>query len=131
MMQSKYAIAVALLSLTSCNAFLSPSLSTSSTRLFANNDIASSGNNDSIRQDNEDLFTAAVTNGYYVPPKGVQFAGIRRTNRNTGMSSTQLSMADRNALIPDGGLSPCVIKVVGVGGGGCNAVSLHLLSRCG
>eukprot|EP00956_Cyclotella_meneghiniana_P022118 scaffold41221_cov71-Cyclotella_meneghiniana.AAC.3 len=129
MMQSKYAIAVALLSLTSCNAFLSPSLSTSSTRLFANNDIASSGNNDSIRQDNEDLFTAAVANGYYVPPKGVQFAGIRRTNRNTGMSSTQLSMADRNALIPDGGLSPCVIKVVGVGGGGCNAVDRMLDTR--
>lgn len=121
-MQSKYAIAVALLAITSCNAFLSPSLGPSSTRLFAYDDI-SSGNNAIIKQDNEDLFAAAVANGYYVPPKGVQFAGIRRKNRNTGMSSTQLSMADRNALIPDGGLSPCIIKVVGVGGGGCNAVS--------
>jgi hypothetical protein len=26
-------------------------------------------------------------------------------------------------LMPDGGLSPCVIRVLGVGGGGCNAVS--------
>lgn len=26
------------------------------------------------------------------------------------------------ALMPDGGLSPCVIRVLGVGGGGCNAV---------
>lgn len=25
-------------------------------------------------------------------------------------------------LMPDGGLSPCVIRVLGVGGGGCNAV---------
>lgn len=25
-------------------------------------------------------------------------------------------------LMPDGGLSPCIIRVLGVGGGGCNAV---------
>ena len=31
------------------------------------------------------------------------------------------------ALMPDGGLSPCVIRVLGVGGGGCNAVRLVLL----
>jgi hypothetical protein len=31
-----------------------------------------------------------------------------------------------SALIPEGGLSPCVIRVLGVGGGGCNAVS-HLV----
>lgn len=30
------------------------------------------------------------------------------------------------ALMPDGGLSPCVIRVLGVGGGGCNAVSCHV-----
>ena len=29
------------------------------------------------------------------------------------------------ALMPDGGLSPCVIKVLGVGGGGSNAVSFE------
>lgn len=29
-----------------------------------------------------------------------------------------------SALMPDGGLSPCVIRVLGVGGGGCNAVRL-------
>ena len=33
------------------------------------------------------------------------------------------------ALMPDGGLSPCVIRVLGVGGGGCNAVSCHELRR--
>jgi hypothetical protein len=26
-------------------------------------------------------------------------------------------------LMPDGGVSPCVIRVLGIGGGGCNAVS--------
>jgi hypothetical protein len=35
------------------------------------------------------------------------------------------------ALMPDGGLSPCVIRVLGVGGGGCNAVRTILeSSRC-
>ena len=33
--------------------------------------------------------------------------------------------------MPEGGLSPCVIRVIGVGGGGCNAVSIEmLLSGC-
>lgn len=32
-----------------------------------------------------------------------------------------------NALMPDGGLSPCVIRVLGVGGGGCNAVRLYIV----
>ena len=32
-----------------------------------------------------------------------------------------------NALMPDGGLSPCVIKVLGVGGGGSNAVSFGIV----
>lgn len=74
-------------------------------------------------------FTTAVDNGYSPPRdmKNVQFAGIRRMNSSHKSSSTQLRMADRNALIPDGGLSPCVIKVVGVGGGGCNAVSNLLI----
>lgn len=30
--------------------------------------------------------------------------------------------------MPDGGISPCVIRVLGVGGGGCNAVSLNHVS---
>jgi len=33
--------------------------------------------------------------------------------------------------MPEGGLSPCVIKVVGVGGGGCNAVDRMLASKVG
>jgi cell division protein FtsZ len=108
----------------SCNAFVIQQAShTASSPLFANvNDK---------HHENEDMkFTTAVANGYSPPRdmKNVQFAGIRRINSSRISSSTQLGMAaDRNALIPDGGLSPCVIKVVGVGGGGCNAVSNSLI----
>jgi hypothetical protein len=38
-----------------------------------------------------------------------------------GGSSTGLQ-SSMQPLMPDGGLSPCVIRVLGVGGGGCNAV---------
>mmetsp|Transcript_3512 Transcript_3512/g.4666 ORF Transcript_3512/g.4666 Transcript_3512/m.4666 type:complete len:440 (+) Transcript_3512:226-1545(+) len=41
-------------------------------------------------------------------------------------TSTQSSVTP---LIPDGGLSPCVIKVLGVGGGGTNAVDRMLDTR--
>lgn len=33
--------------------------------------------------------------------------------------------------MPDGGLSPCIIKVIGVGGGGCNAVDRMLDTAVG
>jgi len=39
-------------------------------------------------------------------------------------SSSTALMSSPTALMPDGGLSPCVIKVLGVGGGGSNAVRL-------
>jgi hypothetical protein len=39
----------------------------------------------------------------------------------SGKSSTELQ-SQVASLMPDGGLSPCVIRVLGVGGGGCNAV---------
>lgn len=68
-------------------------------------------------------FVSAVASGWQ-PERG-SFAGI--TRRSTKTSTTALGMSDdyydAYAVIPDGGLSPCVIKVVGVGGGGCNAVS--------
>lgn len=44
------------------------------------------------------------------------FLGFRNTNDIPGLKSSD------GALMPDGGLSPCVIRVLGVGGGGCNAV---------
>merc|ERR1719183_1180580 len=49
---------------------------------------------------------------------------------NSRKSSTAL-MSSPTALMPDGGLSPCVIKVLGVGGGGSNAVDRMLDTRVG
>jgi len=69
-------------------------------------------------------FESAVKNGWK-PDRG-QFAGIRRK-----ASSTRREMSDDGAVMPDGGLSPCIIKVVGVGGGGCNAVDRMLDTRVG
>ena len=59
-------------------------------------------------------FESAVRNGW--KPERGQFSGIRR-------KASALEMNEDGAVMPDGGLSPCIIKVVGVGGGGCNAVS--------
>ncbi len=53
------------------------------------------------------------------------FLGIRREK---GFMSRALQ-STYTPLIPDGGLSPCVIKVLGVGGGGTNAVDRMLDTR--
>ena len=45
----------------------------------------------------------------------------RQQSQLQGRESTALKSSPY-ALMPDGGLSPCVIKVLGVGGGGSNAV---------
>jgi len=105
-------------------------------------------------EEGEVSFASAVANGWQ-PERG-SFAGITtrrrgssssssnnkngapgngggalRTGVGGGGSSTALSMigAPIDAVIPDGGLSPCIIKVVGVGGGGCNAVDRMLDTR--
>lgn len=56
------------------------------------------------------------------------FLGIRRekgfVRKNSVAQDSSVS-----ALMPDGGLSPCVIKVLGVGGGGTNAVDRMLDTR--
>jgi hypothetical protein len=74
--------------------------------------------------DPDELFETAVGRGWR-PPRGT-FVGLRRVNqRHTTTGSTQRQMLDTNgAVMPDGGVSPCIIKVIGVGGGGCNAVGL-------
>ena len=41
----------------------------------------------------------------------------QQVKRETALGSSM------NALMPNRGLSPCVIKVLGIGGGGSNAVS--------
>lgn len=48
------------------------------------------------------------------------FLGFRNTKDVPGMKTALQS--SETMLMPDGGLSPCVIRVLGVGGGGCNAV---------
>lgn len=62
------------------------------------------------------------------------FLGVRRESgilRRLMEQQSQFNLHGREttalksspyALMPDGGLSPCVIKVLGVGGGGSNAV---------
>jgi hypothetical protein len=49
---------------------------------------------------------------------------------NGQLSSTELK-SQVQPLMPDGGLSPCVIRVLGVGGGGCNAVRYAMLRYLG
>ena len=44
------------------------------------------------------------------------FLGFQTVSKKGRLSQSS------SALMPDGGLSPCVIRVLGVGGGGCNAV---------
>ena len=47
----------------------------------------------------------------------------QRTHFGSNQAGTTSSLSNSaTALMPDGGLSPCVIKVLGVGGGGSNAV---------
>lgn len=87
----------------------------------------------SLFNEDGDNFEHAIKNGKWKPPQGVTFSGLRRKvpNSNSLMritpSSTSMKMSEQGgAVMPDGGLNPCVIKVIGVGGGGCNAVDRML-----
>lgn len=57
-------------------------------------------------------------------------AATARGSGGSRATATALS-SSATALMPDGGLSPCVIKVLGVGGGGSNAVDRMLDTRIG
>eukprot|EP00956_Cyclotella_meneghiniana_P015789 scaffold24534_cov75-Cyclotella_meneghiniana.AAC.4 len=57
------------------------------------------------------------------PQQQKQLQGKNNQRDNVALGSSM------NALMPDGGLSPCVIKVLGVGGGGSNAVDRMLDTR--
>ena len=48
-------------------------------------------------------------------------------SQRVGTTTTTALSSSPSALMPDGGLSPCVIKVLGVGGGGSNAVGLFFM----
>lgn len=60
------------------------------------------------------------------PPSHWQFTGIRRPRK-----PLYSEYETEGTLMPDGGLSPCVIKVIGVGGGGSNAVDRMLDTAVG
>lgn len=83
----------------------------------------SDNNNSIINTDESSLsFEKAIRSGWQ-PSRGY-FSGLKRRHQD-GKVSTVRNMSDTSgAIMPDGGLSPCIIKVVGVGGGGCNAVSV-------
>jgi hypothetical protein len=53
------------------------------------------------------------------------FLGFRNV-KDLRQQSIKPLQSSVQALMPDGGLSPCVIRVLGVGGGGCNAVRQKL-----
>ena len=64
------------------------------------------------------------SSGVFTPSwlgKNGSFLGIRWESGYLRRSLERCSSVA--PLMPDGGLSPCVIKVLGVGGGGSNAVS--------
>jgi len=82
-----------------------------------------------LNKDDNLSFESAVRRGWK-PSRGT-FVGISRKSAYSSTRSSR-SMSDTNgAVMPDGGLSPCIIKVVGVGGGGCNAVDRMLDTRVG
>ncbi|KAL7500643.1 hypothetical protein ACHAWT_009875 [Skeletonema menzelii] len=116
-----YAFAPATSSLLLQKQTISTIAASSSLNAFSDNNIEGG--------EEEISFVSAVASGWQ-PERG-SFAGI--TRRSTKTSTTALGMSDdyydAYAVIPDGGLSPCVIKVVGVGGGGCNAVDRMLDTR--
>ena len=66
----------------------------------------------------------------WTPPAHWKFTGFRHATSSSSSSSSLASNID-GALMPDGGLSPCVIKVIGVGGGGSNAVDRMLDTAVG
>lgn len=106
----------------------------------SNLNMKSNNNNDKNNNDN------------WKPPSHWKFTGFRtsppRTNSFASSSSTRRHLSDDEsmfidnddgfispntdgAIYPDGGLSPCIIKVIGVGGGGSNAVDRMLDTAVG
>jgi len=89
-----------------------PAASPSTTTLFG------------VASRNEESFEDAVRRGW-TPSRG-SFSGLKhKTSSTTG--NVARSMADTGGAVRSGGgTNVCIIKVVGVGGGGCNAVDRML-----
>ena len=56
----------------------------------------------------------------FVPVNQAWSSPVNRSSR-ASLKFSKSTLRDA-VLMPDGGVSPCVIRVLGVGGGGCNAV---------
>lgn len=103
---------------------------------------ANTNNNDATNLDTNPLDTITSESPKSFGPKR-QFLGMRREsgvmrrmmeeqqNGGSRLGSSTALESSPTALMPDGGLSPCVIKVLGVGGGGSNAVDRMLDTRIG
>lgn len=82
---------------------------------------------------------ALSSSAAWTPPPHWKFVGFRHKEKHHATVSGKRAAANAlhssydvgGALMPDGGLSPCVIKVIGVGGGGCNAVDRMLDTAVG
>lgn len=70
----------------------------------------------------------AAPSDNWTPPPHWKFVGFRKVNKATSQLE---SYTNDGSIMPDGGLNPCVIKVIGVGGGGCNAVDRMLDTAVG
>lgn len=90
--------------------------SSSSTRLMA----MKLPDNNSINNNKDEPLISSRNPHKLANGRGT-FLGFRSVNDFKKKSLSTLN-SQPSALIPDGGLSPCVIRVLGVGGGGCNAV---------
>jgi len=118
----------------------------------ANNDDIDNNNN----RDNFNIETGPLGGGNVISSEAPRslgpkrsFLGMRRESgvmrrmmmeqqqnqqnqQRTTMTTTSTALSSSpTPLMPDGGLSPCVIKVLGVGGGGSNAVDRMLDTRIG
>lgn len=113
------------------NAFTIPtkySTSTSSTKSSTRLQLSPSNYNRNNNNYSEDKFQKWKHNSFIGIHKS---PGFVRNNKNPTTSTTTASTTSSkpmsySPLMPDGGLSPCVIKVLGVGGGGTNAVDRML-----
>jgi len=59
------------------------------------------------------------------------FLGFRDINSVKAATTKTELKSTIDPLMPDGGTNPCVIRVLGVGGGGCNAVDRMLEAQVG
>lgn len=57
------------------------------------------------------------------------FLGFREINDGKAATKKTELKSTVDPLMPDGGMNPCVIRVLGVGGGGCNAVSSFCITN--